>query len=82
MFDLLLSRGISPLETDHRGYVSPLLDIVFDGYAVIPRFLCVKGDGNGAKLLQHAFKQLLKEVVERLLRQQTKDLRVTACRIT
>lgn len=48
----------------------------------ILHLLCAKGDANGMKLLQHVLKHLPKEAVERLLRQQTKELRVTACHIT
>ncbi|GJE83966.1 ankyrin [Phanerochaete sordida] len=59
LFDFLLSKGVSPLETDVHGW------------NVIHMLIAQETRGS-LNLLQHALKHLPKEITERMLRQQTK----------
>ncbi|EKM59033.1 uncharacterized protein PHACADRAFT_205211 [Phanerochaete carnosa HHB-10118-sp] len=61
LFDFLLSKGVSPLETD------------INGYNIVHMLIALDNNAGALKLLKHALKHLPKEITARLLRQQTKD---------
>ncbi|KAF7790774.1 hypothetical protein EIP86_001731 [Pleurotus ostreatoroseus] len=64
VFDFLLGQKVSPMEVDHRGYN-------------IFHILCFSTGENFFKLFKHALHQLPVEVIEFLLRQQSKEMRNT-----
>ncbi|KAI0628020.1 ankyrin [Trametes polyzona] len=60
VFDYLLSQGVSPTETDMRGWN-------------IYHLLCISNDKSHLELLSHVLKKLPRDVTVRLLVQQSKD---------